>query len=144
LTKKTRAWRFGPVETEAFEQLKQALLSAPVLAYYDPRRLTRVETDASDEVAAGVLSQLDPDDNHWHPVAFYSKTFNDAEANYEIHDREMLAVIWALEEWNAELLGLTQKFLVITDHRALEYFTTKRLLSARQARWADILSPYDF
>ena len=74
-----------------------------------------METDASDEVAAGVLSQLGPDDQ-WHPIAYYSKTFNDAEANYEIHDREMLAVIWALEEWNAELLGLTQKLLIITDH----------------------------
>ena len=105
-----------------------------------------VETDASNGVVAGVLSQQDPSTQLWYPVAFYSKTMVAAELNYDIHDKEMLAIIRALEEWRAELEGLqaTKPFLVYSDHRALEYFMTTKKLSARQARWAEFLSRYDF
>ena len=67
-----------------------------------------------------------------------------AECNYEIHDKELLAIIRALEQWRAELEGLKSKIQIYTDHRALEYFMTKRQLTARQARWADILSRFNF
>jgi RNase H-like domain found in reverse transcriptase len=68
------------------------------------------------------------------------------EQNYEIHDTEMLAIIRALEEWRAELEGLQrdERFDVLTDHQALEYFMTTRKLSARQARWAEFLSRFYF
>lgn len=68
------------------------------------------------------------------------------ERNYDIHDKEMLAIIRALEEWRAELEGLQHKegFEVLTDHRSLQYFVTKRTLSARQARWAEFLSRFHF
>ena len=67
-----------------------------------------------------------------------------AECNYEIHDKELLAIIRALEQWRAELEGLKSKIQIYIDHRALEYFMTKRQLTARQARWADILSRFNF
>ena len=69
-----------------------------------------------------------------------------SEVNYEIHDKEMLAVIRALEEWRAELEGLQRKerFEILTDHRALEYFMTTKKLNARQARWAEFLSRFYF
>jgi hypothetical protein len=102
-----------------------------------------METDSSDGVSAGVLSQQQ-DDGEWKPVAFFSKVMNPEEMRYEIHDKEMLAVIRGLAEWRPLLIGLQNTpFLAITDHRALEYFTTKRLLNPRQARWADQLAEYD-
>lgn len=133
LTRKGHIFDFNEECIEAFDILKQALTSAPVLALYDPLLLTRMETDASDGVVVGVLSQKGKD-NQWHPVAFFSKTMNVHELNYEIHDKELLALIKGLEEWSAFLRGLQQPFVAITDHRALEYFTTKRMLNARQAR----------
>ena len=67
------------------------------------------------------------------------------EMRYEIHDEEILAVVKAIKEWRDMLIGLQNvPFLAVTDHRALEYFTAKRLLNARQTRWADILADYVF
>ena len=76
---------------EAFEELKQQLTQAPVLYHYQPELETQLETDALDGVVAGVLTQQHGKD--WHLVAFYSKSMSDAEWNYEIHDKEMLAII---------------------------------------------------
>ena len=103
-----------------------------------------METDASDGVVAGVLSQKHGE--YWHPVAYYSKSMSDNERNYEIHDKEMLAIIRALQEWRAELEGLQlrQRFDIFTDHKALEYFMTTKKLNARQARWAQFLSRFYF
>jgi hypothetical protein len=69
-------------------------MNAPILRHYSPDYETQIETDVSDSVITGVISQRFSDE--WHPVAFYSKTINGAEQNYEIHDKEMLAVICAL------------------------------------------------
>jgi hypothetical protein len=140
LTGERVTWRWGPEEKAAFQDLKDAIITGPVLAYYDPRRETRMETDASDGVAAGVLCQRQ-DDGEFHPIAFYSKTLDDTQTRYEIHDKEMLAVILGIREWNSELMGLQQPATFVTDHRALEYFTTKQRLNSRQARWLDDLSP---
>jgi len=102
-----------------------------------------VETDASDRVVSGVLSQKQRDDL-WRPVACFSKNMNPAECNYAIHDKELLAIIRAFEQWRAELEGLAQPLKVYSDHKALEYFMTTKNLSARQARWAELLSRYHF
>ena len=69
-------------------------MNAPVLYHYQPELETQLETDVSDRVVVGVLTQQYGKD--WHPVTFYSKSMSDAEWNYEIHDKEMLAIIWAL------------------------------------------------
>ncbi|EED12556.1 retrovirus polyprotein, putative [Talaromyces stipitatus ATCC 10500] len=96
---------WGAACQEAFDRLKVYLVSAPVLAHYRPELPTRVETDASDGVVEVVLSQLQ-DDGEWHPVAYYSHTMIPAEQNYDIHDKEMLANVKALEEWRPKLVGL--------------------------------------
>lgn len=130
------------VEIEAFNKVKELMLSGGMLAHYSPSRPTQMETDASDGVVAGVLSQQQ-DNGDWKPIAFFSKTMTVEEMNYEIHDKEMLAVIRGLAEWRPLLIGLqSTPFRVLTDHRALEYFATKRLLNPRQARWADSLADY--
>lgn len=144
LTRKGEAFRWTPTCQTAFDLLKHALVNAPVLAYFTFGRATRLETDASDGVVAGVLSQRQ-EDGDWHPVGYFSESMNTAQMNYPIHDKELLAVIRALEFWRPELVGLqAEPFEVITDHRALEYFSTKRLLNRRQANWAGLLAQFNF
>jgi hypothetical protein len=130
-------------QLDAFERLKALLMSAPTLQYFQHGRETRLETDCSDLAAAGTLSQKCVSDGQWHPVAFYSKALQGAETHYEIHDKELLAVVRGLKEWRAELISLPH-FLILTDHKALEYFGTKRLLNERQIRWIDVLSQFHY
>jgi transposase InsO family protein len=144
LTRKDTPFIFNEECRQAFKELKIRLTSAPVLGHYDPQRQTMLELDASDGVVAGVFSQLDPLDGQWHPVAYFSKTMAPTECNYEIHDKEMLAIIRALEQWRAELEGLETEIQIFSDHKALEYFMTKRQLTARQARWGETLSRFHF
>jgi hypothetical protein len=68
----------------------------------------------------------------------------DAELNYPIHDKEMLAIISSFLHWRAHLEGTPEKIQVMSDHKALEYFMTTKALTARQARWAEVLSQFDF
>jgi len=95
----------------------------------------RVEADASNFATRGVLSVKCKDDL-WRPVAFISKSLNETEQNYEIHNKEMLGVIRCLEAWRHFLEGTKNKFESWTDHKNLEYFTTSQNLNHRQARWA--------
>ena len=145
LTRKGAPFDWNADCQHAFEELKNRLLNAPVLAHFSHDKPTRLETDASQGVVAGVLTQQQ-EDGEWHPVAFFSETMQGAEHNYHIHDKELLAVIRALQCWRAELVGLQadEPFLIITDHEALKYFSTKRLLNARQAGWAELLAQYHF
>jgi RNase H-like domain found in reverse transcriptase len=84
--------------------------------------------------------------NQWHPVAFFSKTMAPAECNYGIHDKEMLAIIRALQEYIADLEGLQreERFDIFTDHRVLEYFMTSKALNSRQANWSEYLFRFHF
>ena len=147
LTKLTAkgAWHtLGELEIQAFEKVKELVLSDAVQVHYSPYAETRMETDASDEVIAGVLTQLQKNEK-WKPAAYFSKTMSPEEMRYEIHDKEMLAVVRALQEWRGMLLDLQAvPFVAITDYRALKYFTTKQLLNSRQAKWADIVTDYNF
>jgi hypothetical protein len=134
LTKKDIPFVWSPACQAAFEKLRKRLVNAPILKHYSPDYETQIETDASDRVVTGVISQKFSD--KWHPVTFYSKTMNGAERNYKIYNKEMLAVICALQEWRAKLKGLHQneQFRILTNHYTLEYFMTTKKLSARQAR----------
>jgi RNase H-like domain found in reverse transcriptase/Reverse transcriptase (RNA-dependent DNA polymerase)/Integrase zinc binding domain len=126
----------------AFEYLKRAFVTAPILLSYDPDRETVVECDASGMATGGVLMQYD-DNGVLRPVAFMSKKMTPAEVNYEIYDKEMLAIIRCVEEWNAQLVSL-QQFTIRTDHRNLAYFKEVQKLSERQVRWSQQLSKYNF
>ena len=143
LTHKDRPFNFDAACERAFKELKRRLVSAPLLSHFDPERPSMIETDASDGVVAGVFSQKQSDGN-WHPVAYYSKTMVDAELNYSIHDKEMLAIVSSFQHWRAHLEGTPEAIQVVSDHKALEYFMTTKALTARQARWADILSQFNF
>jgi hypothetical protein len=140
LLKKEVPFVRGEEQRQAFEKLKQLATEAPVLSFFVPGRPTRVETDASRNATGGVIWQ-EQDDGEWRPVGYFSKTMTPTERAYPIQDRELLAVVQTLEHYEPELLGT--KFFVVTDHQALLYWSSKRLLSTRQVRWADFLANFD-
>ncbi len=144
LTRKDAVFDWTTACAQAFQKLKDALLSSPVLRYFTYGKEHKLETDASDGVIAAIMSERDEDSDLWHPVAFFSKTMAPAECNYPIHDKEMLAIVRAFEEWQSELISHDSKVPVYSDHRALEYFMTTKQLSARQVRWAEFLSQFHF
>jgi transposase InsO family protein len=142
LTHKGALFAWGEEQTKAFELLKKMFTTAPILAQFDPDRKTVVETDASNWATGATMSQYD-DDGVLRPVAYISKKNTPAECNYEIHDKELLAIINALKEWESELISLP-RFELITDHRNLEYFKTVRRLNERQMRWSHWLSRFNY
>jgi hypothetical protein len=74
------------------------MTSAPILRYFSPTQATIIETNASNGVIARVFYQQDPKTGFWHLVAYFSKTMEPAQLNYDIHDKEMLAIVKALSE----------------------------------------------
>lgn len=115
-------------EYQAFLQLKRQFVEAPILQHFDPDLETWVETDASDYVIAAVLSQKDAE-GILRPVAFLSRKMSPQECNYEIYDKELLAIVRAFEEWEPELAGVKDPIKVLSDHKNLEYFMTSKRLN---------------
>lgn len=91
-----------------------------------------------------VLSQQSYMDQKLHPCAFFSRRISAAERNYDVSNRELLAVKLTLEEWKHWLEGASQPFLVGTDHKNLEYIQTPKRLHSQQARWALFFNRYNF
>ena len=87
-----------------------------------------MEVDASDYAIGGVLS-MECEDERWRPVVYLSKSLNEMERNYEIHNKEMLVIIRGLENWRHLLEGARFKFEVWTDHKNLEYFMKTQKLN---------------
>jgi hypothetical protein len=144
LTKgEAKDWKWTPEAERAFDELKQRFTTAPILAHFNPERPVIVETDASDFALGAILSQRD-ENNRLHPVAFHSRKFSPAEINYEIHDKELLAIVDAFKHWRRYCEGAMEQIQVFSDHQNLEYFTTTKVLNRRQARWAQELAGIDF
>jgi len=108
-TRKGKKWEWGEKQQKAFEELKRKFTMKPVLVTPDLDKEMRVEADASDFATGGVLS-MKCEDERWRPVAYISKLLNEAERNYEIHDKEMLAIIRCLEAWRHFLEGAKSQF----------------------------------
>src|SRR5258705_6318513 len=121
LTCKTQWWVWGSPEQEAFDALKKAVTSAPILTFPSQSSRFCLECDASNFATGAVLSQAQADGMH-QPIAFMSKGFSDTERNYQIHNKEMLAIMHALDEWCHFLEGVTEKFKILMDHWNLTYF----------------------
>jgi len=143
LTRKEEKWKWEGAQQKAFEQLKGIFTTRLLLVAPNLDKEFRVEADASNFATGGVLS-IKCNDNKWRPVAYISKSLNETERNYEIHDKEMLAVIRCLEAWRHFLEGAKGKFEIWSDHKNLEYFMSNQKLNRRQARWALYLSRFDF
>jgi len=126
------------------EDLKTAVTTALVLV--SPQELDpfQIKADSSDFATGAVLSQLSTKDRKWHPIAFYNKSLSSVEQNYESHNKKMLAIICALEEWRHFLEGATHLVEIWTDHKNLEYFMMAKKLNHRQACWSLHLARFNF
>ena len=110
----------------------------------DPGRQFIVEVDTSNTGVGAILSECSAGDSKVHPCAFYSYRLSPAEQNYDIGNKELLAVKLAIKEWRQWLEGAQVPFQVWTDHKNLEYLQTAKRLNSRQARWALFFSCFDF
>ncbi|QRW18735.1 Retrotransposable element Tf2 protein [Rhizoctonia solani] len=130
LTKKETPWSWGNLEEAAFQELKLLVTQSLVLIHSNPNLPYYLETDASGVAMGAILSQRGPD-NQLHPIAYMSKLFSGAEANYDTHNKELLAIIKALEEWRI--------FLEATDKPI-----QARTFNCRHAQWRIFLSNFNF
>ena len=130
MVKKDKKWDWMEKQEKAFRELKKRFTKEPVLAAPDIDKKMRIEVDASDYAMGGVLS-IECKNGLWRPVVFLSKSLNEIERNYEIHDKEMLAIIKGLEAWRHLLEGVQFKFEIWTDHKNLEYFMKAQKLNRR-------------
>ena len=133
LTRKNTPWNFDDKCRIAFNTLKQAFTSTSILTHWVPDTQLVVETNASDYALAAILSIMTKD-NEIHPIAFHSQTFSAPELNYDIYDKELLAIFEAFKVWQHYLEGSASPINVVTDHKNLEYFSTTKILICRQAR----------
>lgn len=142
LLQKDTLWEWTADRNTAFNRLKLEFCKEPVLMMPDQTRPFQVEADASKYASGAVLTQMDSNGER-HPVAFLSKSFNQAERNYQVYDRELLGIVRALQEWRHYVQGSQFKTLVLSDHKNLTYWRSPKKLNRRQARWHLELSEYD-
>ena len=121
LTKKNLAWNWTDECQESFETLKKKFQEAPILLMPDNKKPFVVETDASKWATGGVLRQQDLN-SEWHPCGYISHSFNAAERNYEIYNRELLGIVHALETWRHYLHRSSFPTIILSDYKNLTYF----------------------
>ena len=131
------------MQQNTFDELKRIFTSKLVSAALDLDKKFRVEAHTSNYTTEGILL-IKYSDEKWRPVTFISKSLSDMERNYEIHNKEMLAVIRCLEAWRHFLEGATVKFEIWMDYKNLEYFMKAQKLNQRQAQWTLYLFRFDF
>ena len=132
LTKKETPWNWTTECNTAFETLRQTMITSPVLMLPDHEKQFTLITDASDYATGAILEQRDALGRS-HPIAYFSKSLQPAERNYEIHDKELLAIIHALKHFQHYIQGSPHVTTILSDHANLKYFTTKQTLTHRQA-----------
>jgi len=142
LTKKDVTFEWTIERQKTFEKLKKCFTTAPVLQIPDKYRQFAIATDASLYATGGVLLQKNSN-GEWLPCSFISQSFNPAERNYQIYDRELLGIVRALKAWRHYLLGSPYPVIVYTDHKNLQYFRDVQDLNRRQARWQTFLSQFE-
>lgn len=127
---------------QMFDQLRERLTSPPILILPHPDNTFVLYTDASGYYMGAVLNQVDADNKLQGVVAYESRKFKGAELNYDVREKEFLAIIHALKKWRHYLLG--KPFILYTDHHSLQYVLTQKTPTGRIARWMDVLAEYSF
>ncbi|QRW17570.1 Retrotransposable element Tf2 protein [Rhizoctonia solani] len=127
LVKKDTPWVWSTKEQEAFQGLKDAITTAPVLCHANPSKPYFLKTDASGAA-----------------LGFLSESFKGAKQNYDTHNKELLAIIWSFEYWRIFLEGTNHPITVFTDHRNLEYWKESRTFNCHHAQWHLLLAGYNF
>lgn len=125
---------------EAFESLEKSLTTPPVLAFADFTKTFYISVDASNYAVGGYISNNPPPNDR--PIEYFSKLLNTAQKNYSTTDKELLAIILAIEQFQHYIWG--KKFVLYTDHQALTYLFNQNKTNSRLLRWKLTLSEYDF
>ena len=141
LTKKDQEYIWGDAQKQAFYELKNHLMSSPVLRLPDLSKPFQVQTDASKLGTGAVLLQKDATGVP-HPCAYLSQALVGAEQNYQVYDLELLAVICALKAWRPYLISPIEPTIFYTDHQNITYFHQLQDLTVRQMRWHSILQEF--
>lgn len=130
------SFSWTPSSTHAFTALKQALATTPVLALPDFTQPFVLECDASNTGIGAVLSQ-----NH-HPIAYLSKSLSLRNQSLSTYEKEMMAILFAVEKWRPYLIG--SHFKIITDHQTLRHLHDQRITTPAQHKWLAKLLGYNY
>jgi len=133
LTKKEVQWEWTDEREEVFQKLKKLICEEPVLLMPKLDQPFELEVDVSNYAIGTTLNQKDELDR-WHPVAYYSTTLSETERNYNIYDKELLAVVKSLRHWRTYLAGAPHQIIIHMDHSNLLYWKEPRKISRRIAR----------
>ena len=142
LLRKDAEWHWGSEQNDAFEQIKRSLIEAPILGLPNQDRPFHVVCDASDFAIGCALLQID-EEGHERVISYQSRQLRPAERNYPVHDKELLAMKYALVKFRVYLLG-SKPFVIYTDHASLRTAVNTPHLSQRMARWLSFFSEYNF
>ena len=142
LTKKDTLWNWNNSCQNAFNRLKNCFLTKPILHLPDISKPFTITTDACKYASGGVLLQTDSN-GKWHPCSYLSQSFGLAKWNYNIYNRELLAIIHGLKTWCHYLQGSSSPVQVFTDHKNLTFLKQAQKLNRRQAQWMLDLANYD-
>ena len=143
LTELTRAgaeWKWSTSQHTAFNRLKLALTTAPVLMLPDFGKQFVVTTDASDAAVGAILEQ--DFGNGLQPIAFASKKLNNAEMRYSAYERELLGIVWAIAQWKHYFRGL-HSVVIQTDHAPLRHLPNQASVNTRVWKWINIMQGYN-
>jgi hypothetical protein len=142
LTRKDAEWIWTERHQKAFDELRNRVTSEPVLAHPELDKLFELEVDVSGFAVGAVLLQK-KEDGKRHPIAYFSKTLNEAQRNYNVADLELLAVVMSLDNWRSFLARSPHKVIVYSDHQNLLYWKEPHKISRRVAREVLRLSEYN-
>ncbi|QRW10290.1 Retrotransposable element Tf2 protein [Ceratobasidium sp. AG-Ba] len=143
LTKKDTKFEWTQECQQAFEEIKKRVSQDPVLIHPNPDKPFILETDASGIAIGAILSQRG-EDGYLHPVAYLSKSYNNAQRNYDTANKELLAIVESLKHWRIYLEGTILPVTVFTDHRNLERWKNAETFNRRHARWHMELASFNF
>jgi hypothetical protein len=142
LISKDVKFNWTPECDDTFNQLKKAFTTEPILRIFDFTKSCILETDSSDYAIGSILSQ--EQDGVFHPIAYHSRQLLAHEINYDIYDKELLAIIDSIKKFRHYLIGVPTEFIIYTDHNNLVKFESSQQLNRRQFRWSQMLSEYNF
>jgi hypothetical protein len=120
-----------------------AMISQPILHHFDPTCPLILDTNASDYAIGAICSQPDAEGT-LHPLGYFSRKLKDTKQNYDIHDKELLAIVDSLQKWSTYCKSTQHLITILSDHKNLEYWQTKKDLNLRQAWWGELLANYNF
>ena len=141
LTWKNEAWHWGLLSQLAFNTLKEAFTSASILKHWDPNTSLILEMDTLYVALAVILSICTRGDIY--PIVFYLRSFQGAELNYDVYNKELLAIVESFKKWHHYLEGPSILVEVFTNHKNFIHFCGTKVLTHRQTRWLEFLSQFN-